>query len=106
MASTTTRLTYDDLKAIPQQREGDRHELIDGELIVTPAPIPVHQIISFNIEYALGRLVRENGHGTVLHAPIDVRFSPHDVLSPDVIFISQERLRIVGPKSINAPPDL
>ena len=42
MATTTRHLTYDDLEAIPQEREGDRHELIDGELIVTPSPIPVH----------------------------------------------------------------
>jgi hypothetical protein len=42
--ATTTRLTYDDLETIPQEREGDRHELIDGELVVTPSPITKHHI--------------------------------------------------------------
>ena len=48
MATTIKRLTYDDLDSIPQEREGDRHEIIDGELIVTPAPIPDHQDSSAN----------------------------------------------------------
>jgi Uma2 family endonuclease len=101
-----TRLTYDDLESIPEERPGDRHEIIDGELVVTPSPIPVHQIISANIEYALARLVRESGLGIVLHAPIDIRFTPENVLIPDIIFIAQDRLHIIGPKTIDAAPDL
>jgi hypothetical protein len=37
MATTIKRLTYDDLESIPQEREGDRHEIIDGELVLTLA---------------------------------------------------------------------
>ena len=106
MATTTTRLTYDDLESIPQEREGDRHELIDGELIVTPSPIPIHQIISSNIAYALERIVREQRLGRVLAAPIDIRFTPDNVLIPDIIFIALDRLHVVGPKTVDAPPDL
>jgi Uma2 family endonuclease len=106
MATTVKRLTYDDLEAISQERPGDRHEIIDGELTVTPSPIPVHQTISANIEYALARLVRERGLGIVLHAPIDIRFTPENVLIPDIIFIAQDRLHIIGPKTIDAAPDL
>jgi Uma2 family endonuclease len=106
MALTTKKLTYDDLEAIPLERAGDRHELIDGELVVTPSPIPVHQIISANIEYALARLVRESGLGLVLHAPVDIRFTPENVLIPDIIYIAQNRLHIIGPKTIDAAPDL
>ena len=106
MAITTSNLTYDDLEAIPQEREGDRHEIMNGELVVTPSPIPIHQIISSNIEYALARLVRESGQGIVLHAPVDIRLAPDTVLVPDILFISQERLSIIGPQTIDAPPDL
>jgi Uma2 family endonuclease len=73
---------------------------------VTPSPIPVHQIISVNIEYALLRHVRERGLGIVLDAPIDIRFTPENVLVPDIIFIAQDRLHIIGPKTIDAAPDL
>jgi Uma2 family endonuclease len=104
--ATTTRLTYRDLESIPQEREGDRHELIDGELIVTPSPIPRHQIVSGNIAYALLEHVRERDLGLVLYAPADVRLTPDNVLIPDILFVTRDRLHIIGPQAIDAPPDL
>jgi len=101
-----TRLTYDDLESIPREHDSDRHELIDGELVVTPSSIPAHQIISANIEYALMHHVREHGLGIVIDAPIDIRLTPGNVLVPDIIFIAQHRLHIIGPKTIDAAPDL
>ncbi len=106
MATTIERFTYDDLEAITQEREGDRHELVDGELFVTPAPTPVHQFVSANIVDALRRHVRERQLGKVAYAPIDIRLTPDNVLNPDIIFISRDRLHIVGPKTIDAAPDL
>ena len=73
MATTTPRLTYDDLESIPQEREGDRHEVIDGELVVTPSPIPVHQIISLNLVRHLDQRINANGLGRLLYAPVDIR---------------------------------
>ena len=106
METTIKRLTYDDLESIPQEREGDRHEIIDGELVVTPSPIPVHQIASINVEYALVHHVRERDLGMMLHAPIDIRLTPDNVLIPDIIFIARDRLHIIGPKTIDAAPGL
>lgn len=62
--------TYDDYKQLPESR--DRHELMDGDLYVTPAPTTRHQIVSKNLEFALERHVRAMGLGLVLHAPVDV----------------------------------
>lgn len=106
MATTTRRLTYDDLLSIPQEREGDRHEIINGELIVTPAPVLWHQIVSSNIAYLLNHHVRALELGIVLEAPVDVRLLPETVLEPDIIFISRDRLHIIGPKTVDAGPDL
>jgi Uma2 family endonuclease len=106
MATTVKRLTYDDLEVIPRERAGDRHEIINGELVVTPSPIPIHQVVSSNIEYALERHVRESGVGIVLHAPVDIRLTPDNVLIPDIIFIAHDRRHVIGPKTIDAPPDL
>ena len=56
--------------------------MIDGELVVTPLRrIPMHQIVSMNIESALDRHVRDGGLGRVLHAP--GRHSPHSGQRPD-----------------------
>jgi Uma2 family endonuclease len=106
MATTIKRLTYDDLESIPQEREGDRHEIIDGELVVTPAPIPGHQDTSANIFVPMHSHVVERRLGKVYFAPIDIRFTPDNVLIPDIVFVAQDRLHIIGLKAIDGPPDL
>ena len=106
MATTVKHLTYDDLEAIPQEQEGDRHEIIDGRLFVTPAPIPYHQDVSRNIFDPLHSFVRARRLGKVYYAPVDVRLTPDNVVNPDIVFIARDRLHIVGPKTIDAAPDL
>ena len=106
MATTARRWTYRDLDAIPQEREGDRQELIDGDLVVTPSPAPEHQIVSVNIGYFLGSYVRENNLGKVLYAPVDLRLTSHNVVIPDIVFIARDRLHIVGARTIDGVPDL
>jgi Uma2 family endonuclease len=106
MATTARRLTFEDLELIPEEHEGDRQELIDGELVVTPVRLIKHQIVSMNIISALDRFVRDGGLGRVLHAPTGVRFTPDNLLIPDIVFVAQNRLHIIGPKTIDAAPDL
>lgn len=106
MATTARKLTYHDLEAIPEERPGDRHELIDGELIVTPSPVLAHQVASANVVRVLDRHVVDRDLGIVLYAPLDIRFTPDIVLIPDIVFIAQDRLHIVGEKTIDAAPDL
>ena len=106
MSTTIERLTYDDLEALSSQAHGDRFEIIDGELIVTPSPSWSHQIISANIFRALDRHVYEENLGRAAYAPLDVRLTPDNVLVPDIIFIARERLHIAGPQTVDAPPDI
>jgi Uma2 family endonuclease len=106
MAITTRRLTYDDLERIPQEREGDRHELIDGELVASPSSVPVHQIIVRNLTIQLGLHIESGNLGTLIPSPIDVKFSPHNVLNPDLIVIAGNRPDAIGEKAILAAPDL
>lgn len=106
MVDMVQRLTYHDLHSIPQEREGDRHEIIDGELVVTPSPSWHHQAISESLGFALQTFVRANGLGKVAFAPVDVRLTPDNVLIPDIIFIARDRLHVAGPKTVDAPPDI
>ena len=101
-----TRLTYDDLESVPEERTGDRHEIIDGELVVTPSPAPMHQIVSRALFRHLDRHVAANDLGEVLYAPVDIRLTPDNVLIPDIVYIASDRLHIIGPKTIDGPPDL
>ena len=82
------------LDAIPLELDGDRQEIIDGELVVTPSPMPKHQIVSRSIFRRLDQHVVANDLGEVFYAPIDIRFTPDNVLIPDIVFVAKERLHI------------
>jgi Uma2 family endonuclease len=101
-----TRLTYDDLESIPEEHPGDRHEIVNGELVVTPSPAPMHQIVSRALFRLLDRHVTAGDLGEVLFAPVDIRLTPDNVLIPDIIYIARDRLHVIGSKTVDAPPDL
>lgn len=104
--TTVPLLTYADLDVIPKQREGDRQELFDGVLVVTPSPIPAHQIVSGNTYSAIDPVVRREDLGRLFTAPIDVVFGPRLVAVPDLAFVGRDRLSIVGATAIEGAPDL
>jgi Uma2 family endonuclease len=80
-------------------------ELWDGELIMSPAPSFYHQEVTFRFGRQLYEWVSHHKLGKVVVAPVDMVLSPHRVAQPDVVFISQARLGIIG-KVINGPVDL
>ena len=99
------KLTVRDYMSIP---EGDdrRFELIDGELILAPSPVPQHQIIAGNLFEILIGFVRAHDLGRVIYSPMDVVLSEHDVFQPDILFVSRNRLHIIGNLNIQGAPDL
>lgn len=101
---TSIRLTYEDYCAIPD--DGRRHEIIDGEHYVNPSPVTRHQLISIRLVIALGSHVYDRGLGYVFHAPLDVVLSKHNVVEPDVIFVSPARTHIITTENIQGAPDL
>jgi len=97
------RFTYEDYVLLPEDR---RHEVIDGELYLTPAPTPYHQLVKQRIERLLLEHVEGRALGQILDAPCDVVLSRFDVLQPDIFFVSSSRLAIIGEKFITGAPDL
>ncbi len=102
-APRRVKLTYDDYANFPD--DGQQHELIDGEHFVTPAPKRSHQQISSLLHVALAVYVRDHRVGGVYPAPLDVILSQHDVVQPDIIYVSKERSNILG-EWIHGAPDL
>ena len=102
--NTQARLTYQDYLDLPESDE--RYELIDGELYMTPPPIPEHQGFLGELHVTLHTFVRENRLGRVYFAPIGVVLSDDDVFQPDMIFISNERLNIIKRGFVQGAPDL
>jgi Uma2 family endonuclease len=97
------KYTYEDYLKTP---EDERYELIEGELLMTPSPIPRHQRISGKLEFELRKFVTENNLGEIFDAPCDVYLDNENVVQPDILFISKERLNIIGEKNIQGAPDL
>ena len=97
-------MTYDDLLALPD--DGLSHELIDGEHYVAPAPNLKHQIVSMRLSLAIGSFVELHDSGLFLAARCDVVFSPTDVVEPDLLFLSRERLELATEQNIQGAPDL
>jgi len=80
-------------------------ELWDGELLMTPAPTPLHQEISQRLEQHMIAFVQAARMGKVYHAPIDVVLTERQVVQPDILFIAQENLGIIQDR-IRGVPDL
>ncbi|GAB4076190.1 Uma2 family endonuclease [Nostocoides australiense] len=81
-------LTAADLETMPD--DGHRYELIDGVLVVTPAPATRHQRASFRLGVALLAGLPEGYE--ILHAPFDVLLAEDTVLQPDVLVMRRADL--------------
>jgi len=99
------RWTYRDLVALPE--DNLRHELLDGEHVVSPSPALAHQQVSMNLLAAIVPYLEGHPAGRLLHAPFDVKLSLFTVLVPDLIYFTVERFaRVVNEKHAIAAPDL
>lgn len=82
MPVAVPRYTIDDLDSFPD--DGNRYELLDGVLLVTPAPLPPHEIVVQRIRdelaYYLGKRAR-----VFTHAAVQVR--PRTHLEPDILVV-------------------
>jgi len=96
--------TYEDFLLFPD--DGKRHELIDGEHIMSPSPFTKHQRVSFNLAGILFSFLKQYPLGKVFAAPMDVVLSDTDVVEPDLLFIASEHASIITAKHIMGVPDL
>jgi len=103
--TTSNLITYEDYLKFPDN-DGIRKEIIEGELYMTPAPSTRHQLVLKKIFRLLDNYVLQHGLGEVLFAPCDVIFSSINVMQPDILFISNENLKILTEKNIQGAPDL
>ena len=85
MPTVRRRWTVDDLHDLPE--DGNRYEVIDGELFVTPAPPFKHQRAVMLIMPLLADYLTREPAGEVFVAPADVTFSSTRTVQPDVFVI-------------------
>jgi Uma2 family endonuclease len=97
------KVKYSDYYALD---DGNRYELNNGELSMTPAPSFFHQRYSFKLANYLENYVEENDLGWIVVSPIDVIIDDYNVVQPDVAFIAKENNKIIDEKGLIGPPDL
>ncbi|HEY4198663.1 MAG TPA: Uma2 family endonuclease [Mucilaginibacter sp.] len=87
--------------------EGAPFQLINYDLIMSPSPTPVHQVISLRITNLIfNYLESKNDRGFLVAAPMDVKFDDGNVLQPDILFISEKRKSELIKDRIEGAPDL
>ncbi len=95
--------TYNDYAAL---NDGQRYEIVNGVLLMTPAPSWSHQEIVGEIFAYLRSYVRTAGLGGVFTAPIDVELAPKNVFQPDVVVLLKASREKLKDKRIVGAPDL
>ncbi|HWF43022.1 MAG TPA: Uma2 family endonuclease [Candidatus Kapabacteria bacterium] len=86
--------------------EGTPIQLIDGEFIMSPAALTIHQRISMRLSARLYGFVSSQGLGEVFSAPTDVHVSYKDVYQPDIFFIASDHLSDIEEDGVYGAPDL
>jgi Uma2 family endonuclease len=96
--------TYDDYAALPD--DGHRYEIMNGVLLMAPAPGWAHQDAVFRFGFHLFNHVESVGLGKMLLAPFDVVLAANKVVQPDVFVVLNEHMGRLTPSRLIGSPDL
>jgi Uma2 family endonuclease len=98
--------TDEQLERLP--KDGHKYELLDGELIMSPVHAN-HGIVCMRFVLVLGNFVQRHKLGELFDSSTGFRLSEKVLLSPDIAFVSNARLKkiLVAPdKFVCGAPDL
>ena len=87
--------------------DGNRYEVIEGELYVSTAPGFPHQFVLAKLVIALGKYLESHQLGQVLPG-LGIVFDDFNGVIPDLLFVSTERLTrlLVGDHHLKASPEI
>ena len=98
------KLTWDDIKDLPE--DAGRTEIVDGDLVMSPAPSSRHQRIATALGAKIYPFVRQKQLGEFFSSAVHVVLAQHVNYEPDLCFVSHGRLDLVQELVIEGPPDL
>lgn len=96
--------TYNSYATLPD--DGQRYEIVDGVLFMTPAPNIPHQKVAQRLFRYLAALVEDADLGQVFIAPVDVELSPQVVVQPNLIVILNANIQKITSSRVVGAPDL
>jgi len=83
-----------------------RYEIIDGNLLIAPAPDTWHQSWIGELHIVLQTHVKGQNSGKVFVSPVDVVLDAENTVQPDLVFVSRANLGIIQHRAIFGTPDL
>ena len=95
--------TYADYARLPD--DGNRYEVVDGELLVTPAPSPMHQHILARMVILLTEYAEAEAVGLVL-PDVDLLFASGHFLRPDLVFVPNASRPAITNRGVEEAPEL
>lgn len=85
MPETLERWTAARVRDLPD--DGNRYEVVDGVLLVTPAPRFDHQAAVLRLAELLSGYLRRAGGAYVVCSPADIELDPETLVQPDVFVV-------------------
>lgn len=98
---TTGEWTYSEYARLPD--DGNRYEVIDGEVQVTPAPTPHHQMIVRRLLVQLAEYFEGRDLAIVLQ-DVDLLFQTGQFLRPDLLVVASDAKESITDRGVEAPP--
>jgi len=86
--------------------DDQRHEIIDGNLLMAPSPDMWHQSWVGELYTVIRNQVQRQKMGKVFLAPFDVVLDAENTVQPDLIFVATANLGIIQPRAIFGTPNL
>jgi Uma2 family endonuclease len=105
MTISTTRMSAREFMDLPEDPNKTRYELVDGEVIVSPAPNLDHAHALVNLVVILKHHIDQHDLGDIV-SDIDTYFDVKDVRRPDLLFFRKGRRHHLTGRYPDAPPDL
>ena len=96
-------LTVSDIESLPE--DGNRYEVIDGELFVSTSPSWWHQFALRKLTVAFDHYLETNPIGEVAFG-VGVIFDQFNGVIPDLVYLSNERVKTVGGERLSGAPEI
>jgi Uma2 family endonuclease len=86
--------------------EGTLVQLIENNIVMSPAPLTQHQSLSIQIASELFLFVKKEKLGKVFASPFDVYLDRKNAFQPDICFIGIAKLDLIKKDGLHGAPDL
>jgi Uma2 family endonuclease len=91
MPDALQRYTADEVLAWPN--DGNRYEVVDGELLVTPSPAQKHEMVRWRLQVLLGNYLAPHQEFAIgFAAPADIIWSQQEYVQPDLLVVPRKEV--------------